>query len=115
LCISPAQAEAELREAWASSYSPAANASAMRWLESGPFEDRIIHQLARLAFRGIYFPQMKRRDWAKILFQNRGSILKIILQALQMKRRLTKKKMPSMLDASSGQKDTWEDSPSMDR
>jgi radical SAM superfamily enzyme YgiQ (UPF0313 family) len=87
LCISSEQAEAEVREAWGSSYSPAANASAMKWLESRPLPDRIIHLLSRLAFRGIYFPQMKRRDWARVLLQNRSSILKIILQALKMKRR----------------------------
>jgi len=87
LGISPEQAEAEVREAWESSYTPAANASAMRWLESRPLPDRVIHLLSRLAFRGIYFPQMSRRDWVRILFQNRGSILKVISQALKMKLR----------------------------
>jgi radical SAM superfamily enzyme YgiQ (UPF0313 family) len=87
LSISSEQAEAEVREAWGASYSPEANASAMQWLESGSLPDRILHFLARIAFRGIYFPQMKRRDWIKILFQNRSSIFKIILQALRMKRR----------------------------
>jgi radical SAM superfamily enzyme YgiQ (UPF0313 family) len=88
LSISSEQAEAEVREAWAASYSPAANAVAMKWLESsGSLPDRILHFLARIAFRGIYFPQMKRSDWLKILFQNRSSILKIILQAFRMKRR----------------------------
>jgi radical SAM superfamily enzyme YgiQ (UPF0313 family) len=115
LCISSAQAEAEVREAWASSYSPAANASAIQWLEAGSLADRIIHLLSRLAFRGIYFPQMKRRDWAKILFQNRDSILKVILQALQMNRQSRMKKMPSPHNASSGQKNTWEESASMNR
>jgi radical SAM superfamily enzyme YgiQ (UPF0313 family) len=113
LCISSAQAETELREAWASSYSPAANASAMRWLESRPIHDRIIHLLSRLAFRGIYFPQMKRRDWAKILFQNRNPIFKIILQALRMKRQSKIKKIPCVYDASSGEKNTCEDSTPM--
>jgi radical SAM superfamily enzyme YgiQ (UPF0313 family) len=113
LCISSEQAEAEVREAWASSYSAAANASAMQWLESGSLPDRIIHLLARLAFRGIYFPQMKRRDWAKILFQNRGSILRIILQALRMKYQSRMKKIPWLQDASSRQKSTCEESARM--
>jgi radical SAM superfamily enzyme YgiQ (UPF0313 family) len=90
--ISSEQAEAEVREAWQLSYAPAANASAIRWLESRPFADRVIHMLSRLAFRGIYFPQMKRRDWVRILFQNRGSILKLIAQALKMKLRSRPKK-----------------------
>jgi radical SAM superfamily enzyme YgiQ (UPF0313 family) len=110
LCISSAQAEAEVREAWGSSYSAAANASAMRWLESGSLVDRIMHLLSRIAFRGIYFPQMKRRDWVKILFQNRGSILKIILQALRMKRQSKMKSIPCLHDASSAQNIACEDS-----
>jgi radical SAM superfamily enzyme YgiQ (UPF0313 family) len=104
LRITSEQAEAEVREAWAASYSPAANASAMKWLESASLPDRIIHLLARLAFRGIYFPQMKRRDWINILLQNRGSICRIILQALQMKRRMKMKKIPWLQDASNRQK-----------
>jgi len=85
LGISSEQAEAEVRRAWELSYSAAANAAALRWLESGSLPDRIIHLLARLAFRGIYFPQMRRWDWVKVLFQNRGSILKVISQVLQLK------------------------------
>jgi len=110
LCISSEQAEAEVREAWASSYSPAANASAMQWLESAPLPDRIIHLLSRLAFRGIYFPQMKRRDWIRVLFQNHRSILKIILQALKMKHRLRMKKISSPQDPSNRRSSTCEDS-----
>ena len=104
LGISSQQAEAEVREAWAASYSPAANASAMQRLESASLPDRIIHILSRLAFRGIYFPQMKRRDWMKVLFQNRSVILKIIFQALQMKRRSKMRKSPWQPDALSPQK-----------
>ena len=85
LGISSKQAEAEVREAWESSYTPTANASAMRWLESRPLPDRVIHLLSRLAFRGIYFPQMTRKEWVRILFQNRSSILRVISQALKMK------------------------------
>jgi radical SAM superfamily enzyme YgiQ (UPF0313 family) len=83
--ITSERAEAELREAWEASYTPATNASAMRWLESGPLPDRIIHLLARLAFRGIYCPQMTRGEWVRILFQNRKSILRVISQALSLK------------------------------
>ena len=91
--ISSEQAEAEVREAWESSYTPAANASATRWLESRPFPDRVIHMLSRLAFRGIYFPQMRRRDWIRMLFQNRSSILRVLSQALKMRLRLHPKEI----------------------
>jgi radical SAM superfamily enzyme YgiQ (UPF0313 family) len=100
LNISSDRAEAEVREAWALSYSPSANALAMQWLESGSLPDRIIHFLARLAFRGIYFPQMRRRDWVKLLFQNRSSILRIILQALRMKRLSKMKRVACLREAS---------------
>ncbi|MGD1105274.1 MAG: radical SAM protein, partial [Terriglobia bacterium] len=79
------QAEAELGQAWASSYSPKTIASAIGWLASRSFPDRLIHLLGRLAFRGIYFPQMKRREWVQILFQNRGPILHLLAQALELK------------------------------
>jgi radical SAM superfamily enzyme YgiQ (UPF0313 family) len=93
--ISSEQAEAEVREAWELSYAPAANTSAMRWLESRPLPDRIMHMLSRLAFRGIYFPQISRKDWLRILFQNRNSILRVIMQALMMKlRSRTESRLP---------------------
>ncbi len=87
------EAEAEVRQAWNASYSPAANAAALRWLDSSSLPDRLIHLLARLAFRGIYFPQMKRRDWVMVLVQNRMSILKLLWQALQLKVRPPNRKL----------------------
>jgi radical SAM superfamily enzyme YgiQ (UPF0313 family) len=88
LGITVDQVEAEIRQAWASSYSPKTNASAIGWLESMSFADRLIHLLCRLAFRGIYFPQMKRREWVRVLFQNRGPILRLLTQALVLKFKL---------------------------
>ena len=85
LGISPEQAEEEVRQAWGSSYQPATNAAAIARLESGSLADRIIHLLGRLAFRGIYFPQMTRRDWTRVLFQNRRSILQVIFEALRFR------------------------------
>jgi radical SAM superfamily enzyme YgiQ (UPF0313 family) len=85
LKITAEQAEAEVRQAWAESYSPKTIASAVRWLESRPYADRLIHLLSRLAFRGIYFPQMKRREWVRVLLQNRSPILHLLVQALELK------------------------------
>jgi hypothetical protein len=85
LGITSQQAEAEVRQAWVGSYSPTTIASAVGWLESKSFPDRLIHLIARLAFRGIYFPQMKRREWVQVLFQNRGPILRLLSQALALK------------------------------
>jgi hypothetical protein len=85
LGITGEQAEAEVRQAWASSYSPKTIASAIDWLASKSFPDRLIHLLGCLAFRGIYFPQMKRREWVRVLFENRGPILRLLAQALELK------------------------------
>jgi radical SAM superfamily enzyme YgiQ (UPF0313 family) len=91
LGISAEQAEAEVRQAWESSYNPAAIATAMGWMESRShgdwrsYGDRLIQLIGRLAFRGIYFPQMKRSEWVRVLFQNRGPILQAIYAALKMK------------------------------
>ena len=83
--LSAAEAEAEVRQAWEESYSAGAIASAMRQLKNKSLPDRIIHLCSRLAFRGIYFPQMKRRDWMQLLFENRGPILDTARRALAMK------------------------------
>src|SRR6266571_2127013 len=85
LKITADQVELEVRHAWATSYSPKTIASAVRWLESRSYGDRLIHLLGRLAFRGIYFPQMKRREWARVLLQNRSPILHLLVQALVLK------------------------------
>jgi radical SAM superfamily enzyme YgiQ (UPF0313 family) len=88
LGISADQAEAEVREAWTVSYSPRTSASAIGWFESRSFPDRLIHLIGRLAFRGVYFPQLKRREWVQVLFQNRGPILRLLAQALGLRFKL---------------------------
>jgi radical SAM superfamily enzyme YgiQ (UPF0313 family) len=85
LGLSADQAEAEVKHAWGSSYNHSANASALQWLETRSLSDRLMHLLARLVFRGIYFPQMRRRDWARLLFENRGPILHVLAQAVETK------------------------------
>jgi radical SAM superfamily enzyme YgiQ (UPF0313 family) len=85
LGLSAVEAEAEVRHAWKASYSPAAIAAAMRWLETKSLPDRIIHLCARLAFRGIYFPQMRWRQWAQLLFRSRGPIFQVGFQALKLR------------------------------
>ncbi len=82
--------KAEMDEAWEASYGPRANDVAMAWLQRKGLPDRIIHLLARLAFRGIYFPQMKKREWVTVLLQNRVSILRLLTQALMVKLRMAR-------------------------
>lgn len=76
--ISIEQAEAEVHEAWSESYSAKNTAKALKQIEHRPFHERALMFGARLAFRGIYFPQMTKRHWIGVLWQNRGSFLRIL-------------------------------------
>ena len=85
LGFSSEDAEAEVRKAWRISYSPAVNNAALEWMESKRLGDQLTLLCARLAFRGIYFPQMRRREWLQVLFENRRPILRLVFQALRKK------------------------------
>src|SRR5262245_41844188 len=76
------QAEAEVREAWARSYSPKAIADGLQRIRKRPFRERSVMFVARLAFRGIYFPQMKRRDWVALIWSNRQTLRSLCQEAL---------------------------------
>lgn len=78
--ISIKQAENEVHQAWSESYSPEANVRALQRIEGRPFHERALMFFARLAFRGIYFPQMTKRHWISLLWANRSSFLKIIAE-----------------------------------
>jgi radical SAM superfamily enzyme YgiQ (UPF0313 family) len=85
LGLSAEDAEAEVRKAWMASYSPEANARSLEWLKGKPIADRLTHLFARLAFRGIYFPQMRWREWLRVLGDNRRLVLNLIGQVVQEK------------------------------
>ena len=77
LKMSIEQARAEVDLAWSRSYSAERNAGAIDSISGAPVEYRIGHLVARLFFRGIYFPQMTRRAWIKLIAQNRRTIYKL--------------------------------------
>src|SRR5215203_4085045 len=54
------EAKEETRRAWEASYSPARNAAAVEAMAGHELQYRISLLVARLFFRGIYFPQMTR-------------------------------------------------------
>jgi radical SAM superfamily enzyme YgiQ (UPF0313 family) len=81
--ISIAQAEAEVREAWTRSYSPEATEQALTRISNRPFGERALMFFARLAFRGIYFPQMSRRRWMLLLWHNRRPLLSLCSEAFR--------------------------------
>ncbi len=70
-------AKDETFEAWSRSYSPERNWEAIDSIKHTPIDVRISHLVARLFFRGIYFPQMRKREWIQLLFQNRKSIISL--------------------------------------
>jgi radical SAM superfamily enzyme YgiQ (UPF0313 family) len=71
------QAHAEVKSAWASSYSPEAIAMAVDSLNHKPWGYRINIFIARVCFRGIYFPQMGPSAWLKLISQNRRTIFNL--------------------------------------
>ena len=77
------EAHAEVRIGWANSYSPQAIEKAVDSLSHKPLGYRINIFIARMCFRGIYFPQMGRFAWLKSILENRRTIFKLIAQGLK--------------------------------
>ena len=75
-----AEAHDEVNYGWARAYSPDALAQAVEALEHKPLGYRINIFVARLCFRGIYFPMMGRMSWVKWIAQNRRTIFKLVKQ-----------------------------------
>ncbi len=78
LKMSIPEAHAEVKYAWAHSYSPQAIAQAVDSLDYKPLGYRINVLISRLCFRGIYFPQMGKLAWFKVIGQSRHTIFKLI-------------------------------------
>jgi radical SAM superfamily enzyme YgiQ (UPF0313 family) len=82
LKISIEDAHAEVKYGWAHAYSPEALAQAVDSLDDQPLGYRINIFLARLCFRGIYFPMMGKMAWLKVVAQNRHTIFKLVKEAV---------------------------------
>jgi radical SAM superfamily enzyme YgiQ (UPF0313 family) len=82
------EAHNELRIAWANSYSPEAIEKAVESLNHKPLDNRISIFIARLCFRGIYFPQVGRFAWVKTIVENRRTVLKLIKEAVGKRQHL---------------------------
>ena len=88
------EAKAETFNAWARSYSPERNWEAINSIKDAPIEVRISHLVARLFFRGIYFPQMSKWAWIKLLLENRKTILSLTREGLKTWRTARKNRKP---------------------
>lgn len=77
------EARVETISAWSRSYSPERNRLAIEAIADSPIDTRIGHLVARLFFRGIYFPQMGTWAWLKLLFENRRPIIKLTSEGIK--------------------------------
>ena len=82
LKMSIEEAHAEVNYGWSHSYSPEALAHAVNSLNDQPLGYRINIFLARLCFRGIYFPMLGKLAWLKVITENRHTIFKLVTEAL---------------------------------
>src|SRR6266513_420329 len=73
-----AEAHAEVKAGWARSYSSEAIAQAVDSLKDQPLGYRINIFIARVCFRGIYFPQMGPWAWLKLIYHNRRTISNLV-------------------------------------
>lgn len=71
------EARIEVDHAWSSSYSPERNAQAIDAINDKAISYRISHLVARLFFRGIYFPQMGKWAWMRVISQNRHTLVSL--------------------------------------
>src|SRR5438132_3581960 len=95
------QTHAELDRAWTESYSPQRNASALDSIADKPIKIRVMHFAMRMFFRGIYFPQMTKRAWIKLMVDNRRSIFKLVREGIS-EWRATKRKKRLVTSAPAG-------------
>jgi hypothetical protein len=83
LKMSIGEAHAEVRYGWDHSYSPEAIAQAVRSHSHKPLGYRINILIARLCFRGIYFPQMGAMAWLKVIGENAQTICDMVREGFR--------------------------------
>jgi len=76
------EAHAELNYGWAHAYSPEALAQAVAALDDQHVGDRVNIFLARLCFRGIYFPMLGKSAWLRVIIENRRTILRLFKEGV---------------------------------
>jgi hypothetical protein len=77
------EAHAEVNYGWSHSYGAEAIAQAIDSIADQPLGFRINILIARLCFRGIYFPMLGRFAWWKVISENRRTIFKLARQGIQ--------------------------------
>jgi hypothetical protein len=90
------EAHAEVNYGWSHAYSPEALAQAVEAVDDQHMGDRINIFLARLCFRGIYFPMLKKSAWLRVVIENRRTILWLVKEAVL---RWTRPQKPAVEDS----------------
>jgi radical SAM superfamily enzyme YgiQ (UPF0313 family) len=83
LKMSIEEAHAEVKYGWSHAYSPEEIAQAVDSLDDQALGYRVNILIARLCFRGIYFPMLGRFAWWKVLSENRQTIFKLAKQGVE--------------------------------
>ena len=81
LKMTVSEVHVEVQYAWTNTYSPENTKRSMRKIADAPVPYKISHLLARLCFRGIYFPQKGSLAWLKVMLENRSVILRVIVDS----------------------------------
>ncbi len=79
--MSVTEVQTEVREAWTRSYSPEATRRALKAIAAAPVAYKISHLVARMFFRGIYFPQKGTWAWLRLILQNRAVISQLVRES----------------------------------
>src|SRR6266849_1330389 len=77
------EAHAEVKYGWSHAYGPEAIALAVDSLDDQPLGYRVNILIARLCFRGIYFPMLGRFAWWTVISGNRHTIFKLARQGVE--------------------------------
>ncbi len=82
--LSASQSEDEVNESWRRGYGRRSFARTQRWLTDNgkPFDHQVAFLVARLLFRGIYFPQSSPWSWVRLLAANAHTIARLVLRRL---------------------------------
>ncbi len=77
------EAHAEVNYGWSHTYGGKAIAQAVDSIADQPIGYRVNILIARLCFRGIYFPMLGRFAWWKVISENRNTIFKLARQGVE--------------------------------
>src|SRR5688572_18726886 len=98
------QVEDELHLGWSHCYEPATFLRTQRWMldNQKPFPHQAMLFISRLFFRGIYFNQMNRWAWIKLLAQNNRTIGSLVYHGFQSERARRRRTPPQQQPHATG-------------